>query len=749
MKTKKRFTAGALATVLMVSTVPCSSFAAEENTAKEEVIYANIEHDGSVSEINVVNIFEMESKGEIIDYGTYESVRNMNTNDEINTSGDTITISTDSGKLYYEGSLNSTQLPWEISIDYFMDGTKYSAEEIAGKSGELKIAVKIAENAACKENFFDYYALQATFTLDSGKCTDIVADGATIANVGADKQLTYTILPGEGAEFSITANVMDFEMDSIAINGVKLNLDIEVDTEKLNAKIGEVIDAINTLDDGAGELNDGASELNDGASELNDGAAELSDATGLLSENINKLHSGVGQLASGASELSSGLSAITAKNDELLNGGYAAFKGLCTAAGTSLNAELAANGLNTVTLTPENYEKILKNLLKQMDADNVYDQAYQVALAEVTSQVEAQADALYAGYIDSITNTLYSEYINANADTLYTEYINSIADVLYAEYIHGNADTIYMQYLQLQLADSLAGMSDEQKAEVLSNALAALTDEQKVQIEEAAVASLTDEQKAQIQAGAVASLTDEQKAQIKENVLFALTDEQKTQIREGALASLTDEQKTQIREEYISQMMKSEEITSQLTAAVKAANEAAASIADLKGQLDNYSLFYDGLKSYVSAVSEAANGASTLKVNMNRLYKNTDILNTSIKTLDSAVKQLYSGTSELQSGTVELKKGTTELKEGTTEFVNETSGMNTQVEEEIDSMLSSISGGDEECVSFVSSKNTNVKSVQFIIKTEAIEVEEAAEVVEEIEETLTIWQKFLRLFGLY
>ena len=68
--------------------------------------------------------------------------------------------------------------------------------------------------------------------------------------------------------------------------------------------------------------------------------------------------------------------------------------------------------------------------------------------------------------------------------------------------------------------------------------------------------------------------------------------------------------------------------------------------------------------------------------------------------------------------------------------------------EKIDSMTFSVTGSDAETVSFVSDKNTNIASVQFVIKTAAIEGEKTviSDVVEE--ETLTFRQKLLQLFGL-
>ena len=224
MKNKKRILAACMAALMTIITIPMSAFAAEDNTPKEEVVYINLNTDGSVKEINVVNIFDLDEKGTIVDYGglciswcsydygEYESIRNMTTTDEITYANDRVSVEAEAGKLYYEGKLTDTQMPWKINIHYYLDGAEYDAKELAGKNGSLKITMDIIENTACAGTFFEDYALQASVILDTKKCSNIKADGATIANVGADKQLTYTILPGEGASVEITADVTEFEM---------------------------------------------------------------------------------------------------------------------------------------------------------------------------------------------------------------------------------------------------------------------------------------------------------------------------------------------------------------------------------------------------------------------------------------------------------------------------------------------------------------------------------------------------------
>lgn len=72
--------------------------------------------------------------------------------------------------------------------------------------------------------------------------------------------------------------------------------------------------------------------------------------------------------------------------------------------------------------------------------------------------------------------------------------------------------------------------------------------------------------------------------------------------------------------------------------------------------------------------------------------------------------------------------------------------MDTQVQDQIDEMPESISGGDKKVVSFTSSKNTNVDSVQFVIKTTAIEKPEKAVTETKTETKRTFWQKVKDLF---
>lgn len=271
---------GALA-LSMVTAMPLNASA----ESKEEVIYVMAGADGTVNSVYAVNSFD---GGDISDYGDYSSVKLLNVDGNITKNGDEISFSSpENGKVYYQGTLADTEIPWNISIRYFLDGKELSANDIAGKSGALEIRISITENGKCKSDFYKDFALQCSFTLNTENCRNITAEGATIANVGKKKQITYTVLPDRGLEKSIFADVTDFEMDAGSINGIKMNLGIDIGDDDIKDKVNKLTDGAVELDDGAKELHDGTVELKNGVSELNDG--------------IEKLGSGISELKIAAS----------------------------------------------------------------------------------------------------------------------------------------------------------------------------------------------------------------------------------------------------------------------------------------------------------------------------------------------------------------------------------------------------------------------------------------------------------------
>ena len=123
-------------------------------------------------------------------------------------------------------------------------------------------------------------------------------------------------------------------------------------------------------------------------------------------------------------------------------------------------------------------------------------------------------------------------------------------------------------------------------------------------------------------------------------------------------------------------------------------------------------------------------------------------------TLANGTADLYDGTTGLVSGVKELYDGSTDLDEGagkladaTTEFSDKTADADTKVTDTITDTVDEMMGKDVEVVSFVSEKNTNVDSVLFVMKTDAVQIPDEEEIDITVQEEKTFWQKILALFG--
>ena len=432
MKNYNKIIAVAMAGAICGSTAFSSiSLAATKSSEKEEVIYANLTSSGDIEKIYAVNIFEDK---DIVDYGVYETVKNMNTMDKINYSNGKITIQNSEDKLYYQGIMKqNTEMPWTIKVRYKLDGVEYAPSELAGKSGKLEISISIKENKNCKKNFFENYALQTVVQLDTNLCENIKSDEATMANVGGLKQLTYTILPGNEKDIKITSDVTDFEMSEIQVNGINLNLGLDkdsIDTSSLTGELDKLKDAVNDLDDGANELNDGAKKLDDGAVTLTDGIKTIQDGLDQLNSKSSSLTSGSSEVLSALKTIQSSLNNVSTSSKDLKQ---------LSSASTSIKSGIDSlvKGLKTVDSSIDTYNSSLKK----------------AGLNSASELAQKNKQALSALGITNTQRKLYSAYTSGGSQAVSAELAklaqagDSEAVELYKQVSAGNTDAV-TQYVQ-------------------------------------------------------------------------------------------------------------------------------------------------------------------------------------------------------------------------------------------------------------------------------------------------------------
>lgn len=702
-----------MTTVMTISLLPpVPAFAAASNTPKEEVIYINLNTDGSVKEINVVNSFELPTDGQIVDFGRYQSLRNMTTTDPIDYTDETVTIDAKAGKLYYEGKLDGNLIPWNLQIRYYMDGTEYPAEELAGMSGALKIQIEVTENTDCRGNFFDDYALQASLTLDTNQCKNITAENATVANVGNDKQITYTILPGKGIDTEITADVTDFTMDGISINGIPLNLDIEVDDSELMDQVTDLLDAIGELDDGAGELKDGVSELQNGAQDnLQNGVSALQNGASDLQNGVGALQTGGATLQSGAAELQNGAAAL----DEGIRSLHQGIGTIQTALDT-LNGQSSAlrDGSASFKDALSQLQSALSGL--SLTEDNLSD------LANASTQIKDG--------IDQIVNGASSLQAGVSFEA-------------YKAVMSQNG----LDIDDLKQKNTAAIEAIQSMAASLTESLSAL---------QASGIDTTDLSKQAEQIQNIAALLGANNAAIDgTGTYLGAVNQNLGTLLEGAATLQTN------YASFDSAIQTLVDTLGGLTYQMSELSSAVDTLVSEYEKLDNGILSYtDGVAQIVAGYSQLSDGAAQLVAGSGALKTGTDSLYSGTGELLSGISEIYNGTGSLKDGTgaldegvaklltgiAQLYDGTGELKDGTSAMREETSGMDTKINDKIDDLLETITGGDMEIESFVSDKNTNVESVQFVIQTDGISTAEQETPAPSAKAERTIWQKFLDLF---
>ena len=615
---KKASTFVLTTSILMGSVYPAF---ADTNTSKDEVVYVKLNNNGNVDNVYVVNSFDVKNGEKIEDYGNYSNVLNLSTSDKLNYSNGVVdaNVSDTNKKFYYQGDMKDCEIPWDINIRYTLDGKNISSEELAGKSGNLEISFDIKKNDTVDEVFFNNYALQISLTLDGDKCSDIIADGGTIASVGNNKTITYIKLAGEEASYTINSNVENFEMDSISFNGLNMDMNVDVNVDDMTSSFDTLVDAIDKLNDGASELKSGVDTYKNGVSTLYTGSSKLQEGVSSYKSGVNSLDKGINSLQSGLNGYKDGVNSLYSNSQKLLEGAKSLNSGVkaLESGVSSLNQGVnnLESGLNTLAYGSSSYKQNVNSYAQSVN---------QVVSALKSSLTPEQIEALNLDALVSGAQGLASAYEN----------------------------------IDLGINNSKVGAS---------------------------------------------SISDGSKS-LANNI--------------GTLSQGSNNLYSGI-----------EALSSGSSALLSGINEIEGGASSLKS----------GSSALVSGINEIEGGASSLKSGSSALVSG-------INEIEGGASSLKNGSSTLVSGIDSIGEGVLALSKGTNELNSKTSNLPDEIDDKIDEMVSKYSNSDFNPVSFASEENTNVESVQFAIRTDAIKVKDEEKVEEEKVEEKNMWQLFTDLF---
>ncbi|MCT2535504.1 YhgE/Pip domain-containing protein [Aquibacillus koreensis] len=454
MKTK-RILLGSMAAMLVLPsflvTAASDESNAEENNIgqqdgslsyKDEVIYAALQATGEQDEMYVVNNFEVTEAGEIVDYGSYDSLKNLTNLDEIEQADNKIIFTAPEGKYYYQGNMDDVPLPWNIDVSYWLDDKAITPDELAGKDGHVEIKIETSANEQVDDVFFNNYLLQISLTLDPTVFTNMEAKDGMVANAGKNKQITFTVMPEKNGNLSLEADVVDFELQGIDIKAVPSSMSIDSpDMEDMTGDMASLTDAIAKINDGVSDLNGGVTDLNDGvwslrngSSEFNDGisdingsSSELIEASAAIKnalkemstslENSDEMElSGLEKLVGGLSEMATGLNETATGLDSLRDNYIAAYQGLDQAMAAIPSYEITDKEIESLPTSGADQEEVVDQLVETYKAAQTAKGTY--------TQAKEAFDAV--GPSLSNTSTGFAE-LEKNLTTMVDELTSSIA----------------------------------------------------------------------------------------------------------------------------------------------------------------------------------------------------------------------------------------------------------------------------------------------------------------------------------
>ena len=150
----------------------------------------------------------------------------------------------------------------------------------------------------------------------------------------------------------------------------------------------------------------------------------------------------------------------------------------------------------------------------------------------------------------------------------------------------------------------------------------------------------------------------------------------------------------------------------------------------------------------IGQIEQLITGLTELSSGYSQFHSGLVSYTQGVQTLNDNYGSLSSGMTQLASGTSQLANGASQLSDGIAQLNYATSDLPAQMRARMGELMADYEFPEFDPVSFVDERNENVTAVQFVMLTDAIEQPEPESAEPEPERELTIWERFLALFGM-
>jgi putative membrane protein len=299
-------------------------YPAQAAVEKNETVYGLLANNGTVKEVQVVNWAHGTPDGEAwTDYGSYNEIKNSVSSIKPKIDGDRLIWPSSAfqrNELFYQG-VTDKKLPFNVTIDYTLNGEQIKAEDIAGKDGNLKIHIHLEnltgqevllsyqgvrnKQLSAKKNLYTPFLFQISTSLPTEKFKNIKSDGANQVVVGDEIQVAWISFPFPTSDISLEMQGKDIELNPFDISVLPL-YGVSISGLDIAGKFGglnQMLDGLGQLDSSLNMMGTAAQEIQQNQEKIADGCSQVADGLGKLDQGVQKAYEGSELLAGGVNQL--------------------------------------------------------------------------------------------------------------------------------------------------------------------------------------------------------------------------------------------------------------------------------------------------------------------------------------------------------------------------------------------------------------------------------------------------------------
>lgn len=715
------------ATALLLSfALPQCAQAAAPTVETDETVYINMDYYGAPTNTRIVKGVNLNGHTEFTDFGDYKDVYNMSTFDEPTLKEDSVywKLNTDKNRFYYECIPNDTvniQMPWNFDVSYKLNGVPVEADQCAGASGTIQMDIHAVPNTYASDYYKNNMMLVCATGIDMSKALSIDAPGAQIQSFGTYKLVMFMGLPGEENTFTVRIGSNDFE-------SMGLIMFMTPATTSALDIMSSMRDIKDRLENSGDNLYTGVSSMLSTMQAVQSSLSSMSSGISGIDQVRKQLIKDRGTLDPRTDAALNALDELTGKSDSLIPELNSAKETL-----TALNATTSSI-LTTLEESGEDipeYQKLLNDVKTSLgNLENLFDDLDDETdnSSWTIAQIRSASEDL-SKELEALTKDLKS--LSGSLDDLdletpvSTELKNYVSAMTSSTAQSAGKDASQKKYLEI-MSTITRDMSDEEKAEIEEKAKA-----EAAKAGEAAGAAAVQSSAAYNNAQALAALM--------------------TGIKSGSSAVTSDMQS-------MTKQLKS--VTEEMSDLLNATNSLLKDLEDIADVFDEYKGLPQDFTAEGKKLTELANGSldrvnkmladipalresldSLTKTATASIDKTTDLMSSTTKALSTSYDLMNTANSVLRSVRSQADASTQTTIDSLLDTLGKLSGSTAsgQMQTATNSIHSAVKDAETDLEddtnvlnidtsadleSVTSSMNPSPSSLQFILRTEEISVDD-------------------------